>query len=105
MENLTFEDREIIINKIDKIKEISDLNNNSIAIDLILYLFLELNINYGLCMFEAKDIIEKLGIKDADDYIKKSLRDLVDKQILKITVDFKRKYYSLNEEYFIKNNI
>ena len=102
-----YNNREIIINQIDRIKSISDLNNNSIAIDLILNEFLTLSINYLCIALSENDIIKRLDIKNADDYIKKSLRDLVNKNILVENIDNydNQKYYSINNEYFIKNNI
>lgn len=103
--NLSTENKEIILNQIDRINIISKLNNNHIA-NKILYDFLVYSIDYGYIALSESDIIKSFeNNKHFETIIKNTLSILCDKEILTKNINNDIIYYSLNYKYFNDNDI
>ena len=103
------ENKEIILNQIDRINTIEKLNNNKITND-ILYMLLEYNIKYYYIEITEEDLIETLIIKYnykiTIENILNSIIILVDKNILiKHNSLDGTNYYGFNNKYFNDNDI
>lgn len=103
------ENKEIILNQIDRINTIEKLNNNKITND-ILYMLLEYNIKYYDIEITEEDLIETLIIKYnykiPIENILNSIIILVDKNILiKHNSLDGTNYYRFNNKYFNDNDI
>ena len=102
--NLSTENKEIILNQIDRINIISKLNNNHIA-NKILYDFLVYSIDYGYIALSESDIINSFENKHFETIIKNTLSILCDKKILNKNINNNIIHYSLNYKYFNDNDI
>ena len=99
------DDRQVILNQIERINEIS-LKNQSLTANLILCDYLIANIDYNLIAFDIDTIINSLRNSLTDKtVINKAVDLLVEKDILVKTQNEDKIYYSLNDKYFIENDI
>ena len=99
------DDRQDILNKIERINEIS-LKNKSLTANLILYIYLIENIENCLIALDINTIINNLRNSLTNKkVINNAINLLVEKDILIETKNKNKIYYSLNDKYFTKNNI
>lgn len=114
---ITSEDKEIILNQIDRINIISDLKNNSIT-NKILYNFLVYSINHYDISLSERHIINNIYndcltveerkaiiFEKLENEILDSLKLLSFKNVLLVNIENAIKYYSLNYKYFNENDI